>query len=417
MAKRKKEEKANFEEEWFKRIREAPTRDEKIILIKEFQPLWYASVSHLKPGTIATYGGRLDSRIQKENPGLVLKKADGKTNDYAVLPWKGLTEATVRNKIINTRNGDSKRIREHKIDKPIVISNYYDFMDCWVEMLRDGLEKEVYPLVSFALNFMLPLRANDLVMLERENHDKPSSQTHFFVDEHIENDERVVVGTFCNILPSKQCSDKVKTPGYCTVVLTKKEHYPLVKKGVAFLLDEQNFNRPPTRKLKDILTNPSGCTIVKKENESNTNLWSGFYGHICSHYNVGKCVDSWGWLSDKKYFSPADGRSFCASALSCHLFETERFFSEITSIGKALGHLDTSVQNTYCKFKIHIPYKMPGVVLGKPCQPVNSLTRGIALYERIACHEYNKTKIPGKIPGMTIYDTEDTDDSDDEIFM
>ena len=71
MAKRKKNEKANFEEPRLKRIREAPTRDEKISLIKEFQPKWYASVSHLKPGTIATYGGRIDSRIQKENPGLV----------------------------------------------------------------------------------------------------------------------------------------------------------------------------------------------------------------------------------------------------------------------------------------------------------------------------------------------------------
>ena len=101
-------------------------------------------------------------------------------------------------------------------------------------------------------------------------------------------------------------------------------------------------------------------------------------------------------------------RSFCASALDCHLFETEKCFSDVTSIGKALGHLDTSVQNTYCKFKIHIPHKMPGVILGKPCQPVNWFTRGIALYESIACHEYNKTKIPGKIPGMTIYDTEDT---------
>ena len=379
--KRKRGEKAAFEEPHYKAIKEAATKRQKVRLLSIFAQEWLedARRRQVSPGGISTAGSKMDKRIIEENPCLG-KNESGNPN----LPWKGITPTAVREDIINEANAKSSAKTLTKLENPVEIRTFFAFQDCFIEMIKHGLKHKQIPMVQFGMGWCFPLRPNDLVMVERANGDMPSKQTYFFVDDFLKPEEgrRVPVGTLVNLLPSKQTDGKNVVPGYCCPALVKPEYYPLLKEALNFLLSEENYEVEPTRDIKDILTDPKpcGCSIIKQDKQNDQNLWSKHWQEICDHFNVGAQVANWGWREEKKFFTPQHSRNFGASVLFYHVFESENGTADYTAISKCLGHAHPSMQTNYQKFKILGDPKIRGVKLGKLEQPIQGLTEGVAMY-------------------------------------
>ena len=380
--KRKRDEKKAFEEPHFKAIKEAATKERKVELVQVFAREWLEDAKRrgVSPGGISTAGSEMDKRIVKENPCLG-ENVTGNKN----LPWKGVTPADVRKEIIDQAKGISNNNNQECRENQVVIRDCFAFQKCFIEMIKHGLKYKQIPMVQFGMGWCFPLRANDLVMVPRANGDKPSKQTYFFADEFITSEEgrRVPVGTLVNLLPSKQADGKNIVSGFCCPALVQPKYYSLLKDGLNFLLSEENYEVEPTRDIKDILTDPKpcGCSVIKQDNQNDRNLWGGNWQKICDHFNVGRYVDNWGWRKEKKFFTPQHSRNFGASALFYRIFETENGTADYTAIGKCLGHVNSSMQTNYQKFKILGDPKIRGIKLGKLEQPIQGLTEGMALYE------------------------------------
>ena len=116
--KRKRGEKAAFEEPHYKAIKEAATKRQKVRLLSIFAREWLedARQRQVSPGGISTAGSKMDKRIIEENPCLG-KNESGNPN----LPWKGITPTAVREDIINEANAKSSAKTLTKLENPVEI--------------------------------------------------------------------------------------------------------------------------------------------------------------------------------------------------------------------------------------------------------------------------------------------------------
>ena len=237
-----------------------------------------------------------------------------------------------------------KRDAEHlqlKMDNPPILTCGNDLIKQMLEIGTYGMEKNMYPLVQFAMNFCIGTRAQELNPKNiRVNGDQSNSETHFWANANV--DGTSVIQTLVLKKPSKQGQP------FTTIAITEQDDFETVKSFLTFLMDPRNQDR-------EIYSDP--LYFLQEEPCGASADWSRIWPKVTEKFDLARFVQSWGYLAmdstperktaSRRHFLPSDGRSFVANCIGEKMFDTQSHHND--TVTALLGHKSTAAKLSYMK--------------------------------------------------------------------
>ena len=228
-----------------------------------------------------------------------------------------------------------------KVDNPPILTCGNDLIKQMLEVGKYGMEKNMYPLVQFAMNFCVGTRAQELNPCNiRVNGDQSSNQTHFWSNANV--DGKSVIQTLVLKKPSKQGHP------FTTIVITEQDDFETVKSFLTFLMDPRNQDR-------EIYSDP--LFFLQEEPCGASADWSRIWRKVTEKFDLARFVESWGYLAmestpdrktaPRRHFLPCDGRSFVANCIGERMFDTQSHHHD--TVTALLGHKSTAAKLSYMK--------------------------------------------------------------------
>ncbi len=237
-----------------------------------------------------------------------------------------------------------KRDAEHlqlKVDNPPILTRGNDLIKQMLQVGKYGMEKNMYPLVQFAMNFCVGTRAQELNPKNiRINGDQASNQTHFWANATV--DGKSVIQTLVLKKPSKQGQP------FTTIAITEQDDFEIVQSFLTFLMDPRNQDR-------EIYSDP--LFFLQEEPCGASADWSRIWRKVTEKFDLARFVESWGYLAmestaerktaPRRHFLPCDGRSFVANCIGEKMFDTQSHHND--TVTALLGHKSAAAKLSYMK--------------------------------------------------------------------